>query len=129
MISTSGHLISRFPEVRFHRARIFSLLNISATSVSSESLARNAIAAFKNAKSYVSLERSRMGAYQNRLEHTINNLNNVVENTTAAESQIRDTDMARFMVEYARDNILQNAAQAMLAQANQNSQGILSLLQ
>ena len=70
-----------------------------------------------------------MGAYQNRLEHTINNLNNVVENTTAAESQIRDTDMARFMVEYARDNILQNAAQAMLAQANQNSQGILSLLQ
>ena len=70
-----------------------------------------------------------MGAYQNRLEHTINNLNNVVENTTAAESQIRDTDMARFMVEYARDNILQNAAQAMLAQANQSSQGILSLLQ
>ena len=106
-----------------------SLLNISATSVSSESLARNAIAAFKNAKSYVSLERSRMGAYQNRLEHTINNLNNVVENTTAAESQIRDTDMAKLMVEYARDNILQNAAQAMLAQANQSSQGILSLLQ
>ena len=70
-----------------------------------------------------------MGAYQNRLEHTINNLNNVVENTTAAQSQIRDTDMAKFMVEYARDNILQNAAQAMLAQANQNSQGILSLLQ
>ena len=70
-----------------------------------------------------------MGAYQNRLEHTINNLNNVVENTTAAESQIRDTDMAKFMVEYARDNILQNAAQAMLAQANQSSQGILSLLQ
>ena len=106
-----------------------SLLNISATSVSSESLARNAIAAFKNAKSYVSLERSRMGAYQNRLEHTINNLNNVVENTTAAESQIRDTDMAKLMVEYARDNILQNAAQAMLAQANQSPQGILSLLQ
>ena len=70
-----------------------------------------------------------MGAYQNRLEHTINNLNNVVENTTAAESQIRDTDMAKFMVEYARDNILQNAAQAMLAQANQTPQGILSLLQ
>lgn len=106
-----------------------SLMNIGATSVSSESLARNAITAFKNAKSYVSMERSRMGAYQNRLEHTINNLNNVVENTTAAESQIRDTDMARFMVEYARDNILQNAAQAMLAQANQNPQGILSLLQ
>ena len=106
-----------------------SLLNRSATSVSSESLARNAISAFKNAKSYVSLERSRMGAYQNRLEHTINNLNNVVENTTAAESQIRDTDMARFMVEYARDNILQSAAQAMLAQANQTPQGILSLLQ
>ena len=70
-----------------------------------------------------------MGAYQNRLEHTINNLNNVVENTTAAESQIRDTDMAKLMVEYARDNILQNAAKAMLAQANQSPQGILALLQ
>ena len=106
-----------------------SLMNIGATSVSSESLARNAITAFKNAKSYVSMERSRMGSYQNRLEHTINNLNNVVENTTAAESQIRDTDMAKFMVEYSRDTILQSAAQAMLAQANQTPQGILSLLQ
>lgn len=106
-----------------------SLMNIGATSVSSESLARNAITAFKNAKSYVSMERSRMGAYQNRLEHTINNLNNVVENTTAAESQIRDTDMAKFMVEYSRDTILQSAAHAMLVQANQSPQGILALLQ
>ena len=70
-----------------------------------------------------------MGAYQNRLEHTINNLNNVVENTTAAESQIRDTDMAKFMVEYSRDTILQSAAHAMLVQANQSPQGILALLQ
>ena len=106
-----------------------SLMNIGATSVSSESLARNAITAFKNAKSYVSMERSRRGAYHNRLEHTINNLNNVVENTTAAESQIRDTDMAKFMVEYSRDTILQSAAHAMLVQANQSPQGILALLQ
>ena len=69
-----------------------------------------------------------MGAVQNRLEHTIANLDNVVENTTAAESQIRDTDMAAEMVKYSNNNILAQAGQAMLAQSNQANQGVLALL-
>ena len=77
----------------------------------------------------VSTQRSALGAVQNRLEHTINNLDNVVENTTSAESQIRDTDMATEMVKYSNNNILAQAGQAMLAQANQSNQGVLSLLQ
>ena len=76
----------------------------------------------------VSTQRSNLGAVQNRLEHTIKNLDNVVENTTAAESSIRDTDMAEEMVKYSNQNILQQAGQAMLAQANQANQGVLSLL-
>ncbi len=76
----------------------------------------------------VSTQRSALGAVQNRLEHTINNLDNVVENTTSAESQIRDTDMATEMVKYSNNNILAQAGQAMLAQANQSNQGVLSLL-
>ena len=76
----------------------------------------------------VSTQRSALGAVQNRLEHTINNLDNVVENTTAAESQIRDTDMATEMVKFSNNNILAQAGQAMLAQANQANQGVLSLL-
>lgn len=76
----------------------------------------------------VSETRSNLGAVQNRLEHTINNLNNVVENTTAAESAIRDTDMAAEMVKYSNNNILAQAGQSMLAQANQSKQGVLSLL-
>ena len=76
----------------------------------------------------VSTQRSALGAVQNRLEHTIANLDNVVENTTAAESQIRDTDMASEMVKYSNNNILAQAGQAMLAQANQANQGVLSLL-
>ena len=82
----------------------------------------------KSALQTVSKQRSDLGAVQNRLEHTINNLDNVVENTTAAESQIRDTDMATEMVKYSNNNILQQAGQAMLAQANQTNQGVLSLL-
>ena len=77
----------------------------------------------------VSTQRSALGAVQNRLEHTINNLDNVVENTTSAESAIRDTDMATEMVKYSNNNILSQAGQAMLAQANQSNQGVLSLLQ
>jgi len=77
----------------------------------------------------VSSQRSDLGAIQNRLEHTIANLDNVVENTTAAESRIRDTDMAEEMVEYSKNNILAQAGQSMLAQANQSTQGVLSLLQ
>ena len=85
--------------------------------------------AVKAAIKTVSRQRSDLGAVQNRLEHTIKNLDNVVENTTAAESTIRDTDMAEEMVRYSNQNILQQAGQSMLAQANQAKQGILSLLQ
>ena len=77
----------------------------------------------------VSSQRSALGAIQNWLEHTIANLDNVVENTTSAESRIRDTDMAEEMVEYSKNNILAQAGQSMLAQANQSTQGVLSLLQ
>ena len=90
--------------------------------------ALSAIETIKEAIQKVSTQRSALGAIQNRLEHTINNLDNVVENTTAAESQIRDTDMADEMVKYSNNNILSQAGQAMLAQANQSNQGVLSLL-
>ena len=88
-----------------------------------------AIDAIADAIAKVSAQRSELGAVQNRLEHTIANLDNVVENTTAAESEIRDTDMAEQMVEYSKNNILMQAGQSMLAQANQSTQGVLSLLQ
>ena len=88
-----------------------------------------AIDAISDAISKVSSQRSALGAVQNRLEHTIDNLDNVVENTTTAESRIRDTDMAEEMVNYSKNNILAQAGQSMLAQANQSNQGVLSLLQ
>ena len=91
--------------------------------------ADNAIETIKEAIQKVSTQRSALGAVQNRLEHTINNLDNVVENTTSAESAIRDTDMATEMVKYSNNNILAQAGQAMLAQSNQANQGVLSLLQ
>ena len=91
--------------------------------------ADNATETIKEAIQKVSTQRSALGAVQNRLEHTINNLDNVVENTTSAESAIRDTDMATEMVKYSNNNILSQAGQAMLAQANQSNQGVLSLLQ
>ena len=87
-----------------------------------------AIDAIADAVAKVSAQRSALGAVQNRLEHTIDNVDNVVENTTSAESRIRDTDMAEEMVEYSKNNILQQAGQSMLAQANQANQGVLSLL-
>ena len=87
-----------------------------------------AIDAITDALQQVSDQRSALGAVQNRLEHTINNLDNVVENTTAAESRIRDTDIAEEMVRYSKNNILAQAGQSMLAQANQSTQGALSLL-
>ncbi len=87
-----------------------------------------AIDAISDAVAHVSKQRSLLGAVQNRLEHTINNLDNVVENTTSAESQIRDTDMATEMVKYSNANILSQAGQSMLAQGNQANQGVLSLL-
>ena len=88
-----------------------------------------AIDAISDALAKVSAQRSALGAIQNRLEHSIANLDNVVENTTAAESRIRDTDMADEMVTYSKNNILMQAGQSMLAQANQATQGVLSILQ
>ena len=88
-----------------------------------------AVYAISDALQKVSEQRSSLGAVQNRLEHTIDNLDNVVENTTTAESRIRDTDMAEEMVNYSKNNILAQAGQSMLAQANQSNQGVLSLLQ
>ncbi len=93
-----------------------------------DSKALDAIEKIKSAITKVSAQRSEMGAVQNRLEHTISNLDNVVENTTSAESAIRDTDMASEMVKYSNQNILAQAGQSMLAQANQSNQGVLSLL-
>jgi flagellin len=90
--------------------------------------AREAIEKITSAIQRVSSQRSTLGAAQNRLEHTINNLDNVVENTTSAESAIRDTDMASEMVKYSNNQILAQAGQSMLAQANQANQGVLSLL-
>ena len=105
-----------------------SKLGIKNVDVSKLSTARTAISLITKAIAKISSIRSGLGAVQNRLEHTIANLDNIVENTTAAESQIRDTDMAATMVEYTKNNILQQAGQAMLAQANQSTQGVLSLL-
>ena len=90
--------------------------------------AQQAITLIKAALKQVSKQRSDLGAVQNRLEHTIKNLDNVVENTTSAESAIRDTDMASEMVKFSNNNILAQAGQSMLAQANQSNQGVLSLL-
>lgn len=105
-------------------------INISGVTISGtdNSGAQEAICSIKTALASVSKMRSDLGAVQNRLEHTIKNLDNVVENTTAAESQIRDTDMATEMVRYSNNQILAQAGQAMLAQANQSNQGVLSLL-
>ena len=88
-----------------------------------------AISAIAGALSVVSAQRSKLGALQNRLEHTIANLDVAAENSQAAESRIRDTDMASEMVQYSKNNILAQAGQSMLAQANQSNQGVLSLLQ
>ena len=103
-------------------------IGVNALKVTNHEKAVDAIASIKSAMAKVSKQRSDLGAIQNRLEHTIANLDNVVENTTAAESRIRDTDMATEMVKFSNQNILQQAGQAMLAQANQSNQGVLSLL-
>lgn len=99
-----------------------------AVDLSSADNATAAIQVFQDAIDTVSSERSKLGAYQNRLEHTINNLDASAENEQAAESRIRDVDMAREMMQFTKNNILQQAAQAMLAQANQQPQGVLQLL-
>jgi flagellin len=101
---------------------------VTGVDVSTPEAARMAITAFDNAISLVSEERSKLGAFQNRLEHTITNLQTANENLTSAESRIRDTDMAKAMTEFTKNNILNQAGQAMLAQANQLPQGVLQLL-
>ena len=103
-------------------------IGVSGLTVSSNVKAGEAMSKIQLAIQSVSSQRSKLGAIQNRLEHTINNLNTTSENTQSAESRIRDTDMASEMVEYSKNNILQQAGQSMLAQANQANQGVLSLL-
>lgn len=104
-------------------------VNGVASKVTAHSGATNAIKVVQSALDKVSTQRSALGALQNRLEHTIANADNTSENLTAAESRIRDVDMAKEMVKYSKDSILQQAAQSMLSQANQSTQGVLSLLQ
>jgi flagellin len=103
-------------------------VTIDGIDISTKSAANSAITDIQTAIEDVSAERSKLGAYQNRLEHTINNLGTSAENLTAAESRIRDVDMAKEMMEFTKNNILSQAAQAMLAQSNQQPQGVLQLL-
>jgi flagellin len=105
-----------------------SKLGVSGLTVSSFSQAGKAMASIQAAIQKVSVQRSKLGALQNRLEHTIKNLDTTAENTQAAESRIRDVDMAKEMVDYSKNQILAQAGQSMLAQANQATQGVLSLL-
>ncbi|WP_313154037.1 flagellin N-terminal helical domain-containing protein [Lacrimispora sp.] len=104
-------------------------MNIDGEKIDSYANAKTAVSNVKNAINYVSSIRGKLGAYQNRLEHTVNNLGATSENMTAAESRIRDVDMAKEMMSYTKNNILVQASQAMLAQANQLPQGVLQLLQ
>ena len=105
-----------------------STLGVSGLKVSSFEKAGSAMSKIQSAIDKVSTQRAYLGAIQNRLEHTISNLDTASENTQAAESRIRDTDFAKVMVEYSKNNILAQAGQSMLAQANQSTQGVLSLL-
>ena len=104
-------------------------IGVKSLKMSSHTAASSAMSTITSAVKLVSAARSKLGAIQNRLDYTINNLENYSENLTSAESNIRDTDMATEMVNYSKNNILQQAAQSMLAQANQSNQGVLSLLQ
>ena len=104
-------------------------VSVGSILVSSHASATTTISNVQKAIKEVSKQRSKLGAIQNRLEYTVNNLENYSENLTDAESRIRDTDMASEMVNYSKANIVQQAAQSMLAQANQSNQGVLSLLQ
>ena len=106
-----------------------SAIGVSGLKVSSFAEAGSSMTKIQSAIDIVSTQRSALGALQNRLEHTISNLDNVSENTSSAESRIRDTDMAKEMVQYSKNNILAQAGQSVLAQANQSNQGVLSLLQ
>ncbi len=149
-ITYNGHTVSlKWPEITENRAMSLQIgaaaehhmdfsigamssavvLGANGVDVSTQDGARDALQIIQDGLDYVSGERSKLGAVQNRLEHTVSNLDNVVENTTAAESRIRDLDMATEMVEYSKNQILQQAGQSMLSQANQQTSGVLSLLQ
>ena len=104
-------------------------LSVDALNVSSATFANESLTKVKNAINTVSTQRANLGAIQNRLEYTINNLDTTAENMTSANSRIRDTDMAKEMMNYTKMNVLTQAAQAMLAQANQQPQAVLQLLQ
>ena len=104
------------------------VLGIKGVDVTTVPGANNGISAFKSAIMYINEERSRMGSYQNRLEHTIKNLDNIVENTQAAESALRDSNMAALMVEYSNSQIIAQAGQSLMAQANQANSSVLSLV-
>jgi len=106
-----------------------SSIGVKSLSVTTFSNAGKAMSNIQKAIDKVSTQRSALGAVQNRLEHTIKNLDTTSENTSSAESRIRDTDMAKEMVSYSKNNILMQAGQSMLAQANQQNQGVLSLIQ
>lgn len=113
---------------------VYDVLNIHSLGMASlntttSETAKAGINIIKNAAKTVDYQRGQFGAYQNRMEHTIKNLGNVVENTTDAESQVRDTDMAAEMVRFSNNNILAQAGEAMMAQANQTNQGVMALLQ
>ena len=116
-------------QIKFKKVKAtVSGLSLSGTT-SDASAAEDLLTSVAGAITKLNEKRSSLGAIQNRLEHTINNLDNIVENTQAAESAVRDTDMATEMVKYSNNNILAQAGQAMLAQSNQANQGVLSLLQ
>ena len=116
-------LIRQFRLILMHYSLKADLKTETATN------AQSAIGVVQNSIEKLSKLRSKLGAVQNRLEHTVANLDNISENTQSSESRIRDTDMAEEMVQYSKNNILQQAGQSMLAQANQANQGVLSLLQ
>ena len=124
-----GALEGQTMDVKISLAVSANGLKVSAVEVSTNVKAGAAMQFIQDAIESVSKQRSKLGAIQNRLEHTINNLDTNAENTQAAESRIRDTDMADEMVQYSKNNILSQAGQSMLTQANQQTQGVLSLLQ
>ena len=123
-----GALEGQTMDVKISLAVSANGLNVSAVEGSTNVKAGAAMKSIQEAIESVSKQRSKLGAIQNRLEHTINNLDTNAENTQAAESRIRDTDMADEMVQYSKNNILSQAGQSMLTQANQQTQGVLSLL-
>mgnify|MGYP002764190795 FL=1 len=128
-ITDNGATYAKTENVIAKQTTVGQATTLTDPSVKDYASANATIDAVQKAINQVSSQRSALGALQNRLEHTVSNLDNVSENTSSAESRIRDTDMASEMVTYSKNNILAQAGQSMLAQANQSTQGVLSLLQ